>query len=62
MKLIDKAVKNLKNDTLFSISADLFGKNQMIQTLKIRDWESKKIDIHKIPAVFSIGQYPSDFK
>ncbi|MEQ8553564.1 MAG: SAM-dependent methyltransferase [Cyclobacteriaceae bacterium] len=62
MKLIEKAVKHLKNDTLFSISADLFGKNQMIQTLKIKDWDKKNINLHKIPAVFCLGQYPAGFK
>jgi len=62
MKLIEKAISHLKNDTYFSISADLFGKNQMIQTLKIQEWKHKKINLHKIPAVFCIGRYPSDFK
>ncbi len=62
MKLIEKAIRHLKKDTYFSISADLYGKNQFIHTMKIQDWPNKKIKLHKIPAVFSIGQFPSDFK
>lgn len=59
MKLIDKAIKTLGKHTLFSVAADIFGESQLIKTLRIQDWEKEKVNLHKIPAVFSIGQYPS---
>ncbi len=59
MKLIEKVVKTLSKGTLFSIAADIFGQHQLIRTMRIEEWKKKKISLHKIPAVFSIGHYPS---
>lgn len=39
-------------NTLLSISIDLVGKTQYINTLPIKKWKSVKLDFNKIPAVF----------
>ena len=57
-RLIKIALKTLSNETYLSVASDLFGPNQFIKTLKIKEWKSKNIDLHKIPAVFGIGDYP----
>ncbi|XOV92336.1 MAG: SAM-dependent methyltransferase [Bacteroidota bacterium] len=59
MRLIETAIKTLKQDTFFSISADVFGPNEYIKTKSIMTWKKEKINLHKIPAVFVIGNYPN---
>lgn len=57
-QLIKDILKNCRADTLLSIAADISGSNEKISTLSISRWQNADIQIHKIPAIFSFGQFP----
>ena len=42
-------------ETLLCIACDLSAPTQFIKTLPIKEWRSKKISLHKRPAVFLVG-------
>lgn len=48
-------IKACKPTTLLTIGVDLTTENEMIKTRTIRDWEKKKPELHKRPAVFILG-------
>ena len=56
-QLLEDLKKSLGNQTLLSISSDIFGEKQLIKTMSISDWNKSKQDFHKIPTVFSLGQF-----
>lgn len=56
--LLKDIINHCNPDTLLSIAADISGTNEFIRTLPIRKWKTTDIQIHKIPAVFSFGQFP----
>lgn len=41
--------------TLLSVAAGIFSQDEYIQTMPISKWRTSSFDLHKIPAVFSIG-------
>ncbi len=45
-------------DTLLSISSDISGQHEKILTLPINKWKKTDLQIHKIPSIFSFGQFP----
>ncbi len=51
-QLADAIIKNCTPSTKLCIAVDLTGKNEWIKTQLISDWEKKKPDIHKRPAIF----------
>ncbi|WP_421763731.1 SAM-dependent methyltransferase [Ekhidna sp.] len=57
-QLIKDILKICRPDTLLSISADISGANEKILTQPISKWQKTDIQIHKIPAIFSFGQFP----
>lgn len=57
-QLIKDILKTCRPDTLLSISADISGSNEKILTQPISKWQKTDIQIHKIPAIFSFGQFP----
>ena len=55
--LIEDLVKILSPETSLCIAANLtHPKSESIMTLKVKEWRKKKVDFHKIPAVFAIGR------
>jgi len=57
-QLLTEIIQSCRSDTLLSIASDISGKNEFILTQPINKWKSTSIDIHKIPAIFSFGQFP----
>ncbi|CAM9926589.1 unnamed protein product [Chrysoparadoxa australica] len=57
-QLMESVIKNLRKETLFSVVANLFNEQQYIKTQPIDQWTKTKVDLHKLPAVFCLGQYP----
>lgn len=57
-QLLKDILKTCRPDTLLNIASDISGTNEFIRTLPIYKWKSTDIQIHKIPAIFSFGQFP----
>ncbi|WP_425389513.1 SAM-dependent methyltransferase [Ekhidna sp.] len=57
-QLINDILKTCRPDTLLSIAADISGDKEKILTAPISKWQKTDIQIHKIPAIFSFGQFP----
>ena len=57
-QLIKDILKTCRPDTLMSISANISGNSEKILTQPIGKWKKTDIQIHKIPAIFSFGQFP----
>ncbi len=57
-QLIKDILKTCRPDTLMSISANISGQSEKILTQPISKWNKTDIQIHKIPAIFSFGQFP----
>lgn len=56
-QLLEDLLKFLSPNTLLSIAANVnHPQDEMIKTMKIKDWKLYKIDLHKIPAVFVLGK------
>lgn len=56
--LLKDIIHTCRPHTLLSIASDITGKDEKITTQPISKWKSSSIDIHKIPAIFSFGQFP----
>ena len=56
-QLMDDLQIHLSNNTLLSVSSDIFGQAELIKTLPISQWKKEKVDLHKIPTVYCIGQF-----
>ncbi|SNS44968.1 16S rRNA (cytidine1402-2'-O)-methyltransferase [Ekhidna lutea] len=57
-QLIKDILKTCRPDTLLSIAADISGSTEKILTQPVSKWQKTDIQIHKIPAIFSFGQFP----
>lgn len=57
-QLIKDIIATCRPDTLLSLAADISGNNEFIQTLPVSKWKKTDIQIHKIPTIFSFGQFP----
>ena len=57
-QLIKDIIHSCRPDTLLSIATDITGSKEKILTLPISKWKTSKLDFHKIPAIFSFGQFP----
>ncbi|MEM6736335.1 MAG: SAM-dependent methyltransferase [Bacteroidota bacterium] len=57
-RLLKDIIQNCLPDTLLNVSSDISGKNEKIITLPISKWKITEIQIHKIPSIFSFGQFP----
>ena len=56
-QLLEDLTKFLAPNALLSISANVnHPQDEIVKTLKIKDWKTAKIDLHKIPAVFVLGK------
>jgi 16S rRNA (cytidine1402-2'-O)-methyltransferase len=47
---------HLSPATKLCIAKNITGKDELIQTRPISDWKKQKLDLHKIPTVFLIGE------
>ncbi|MEM0941174.1 MAG: SAM-dependent methyltransferase [Bacteroidota bacterium] len=56
-QLLKDITRNCRPDTLLSVSSDISGENEQIITLPIHKWKITEIQIHKIPSIFSFGQF-----
>ncbi|WP_143962667.1 SAM-dependent methyltransferase [Litoribacter populi] len=54
--LLDDLKANLQPTTKLCIAKNITGSDEMIVTQTIDDWKKQKIDLHKIPTVFLIGE------
>jgi len=58
-QVLQALVATCAPNTLLTIAAGISGDRELIATQSIKSWSSALPDIHKIPAVFCIGTYPS---
>lgn len=56
--LLKDLVRKIPNHFFLSIATDLFGEQQFIKTRAIGEWRSDLPDIHKIPTMFCLGNFP----
>ncbi|MEP0366599.1 MAG: SAM-dependent methyltransferase [Cyclobacteriaceae bacterium] len=56
MSLLDDLFQTLRSNTLLHIASDIFGDRELVKTKTISEWKKQKIDLHKVPTVFCIGQ------
>ncbi|MGB5244285.1 MAG: SAM-dependent methyltransferase [Lutimonas sp.] len=54
--LFDDLKQNLHPETYLCIAADITLGTEFIKTLKIKDWKSVPLDLHKRPAIFIFHQ------
>ena len=57
-QLMKDILKTCRADTLLSVAADISGSSEKILTQPISKWQKTDIQIHKIPAIFSFGEFP----
>ncbi|WP_109832972.1 SAM-dependent methyltransferase [Reichenbachiella versicolor] len=53
-KLFQDVIKTCSNGTMLSVARGITGVNELILTKDISNWEKTKIDLNKIPTIFSI--------
>lgn len=56
MSLLSDLIGNLKPKTLLHIASDIFGEKEYLKTKPISVWAKEKLDLHKVPTVFCLGQ------
>lgn len=50
--LFQSLLKNLRGETKLCIAIDLTGEHELIETLSVKEWKLKAIDLPKLPAIF----------
>ena len=55
--MMEALLKNCKPSTKLCIAVDLTGKNEWIKTKTMADWQKKKPDLHKRPAIFCFMRF-----
>ena len=56
-RLLEDLCKFLSPQTALCIAADINNpEKEFIKTLSIKEWQKEEIDLHKIPAIFVLGQ------
>lgn len=56
MQMLESILKVCRPDMRLCVAADITGSSELIRTFTIQDWRSKKINLHKIPAIFLLNQ------
>lgn len=54
--LLDTMLETFRPDTSLCIGANLTAPTEQVRTMTIEKWKKQKPDLHKIPAIFAIGQ------
>jgi len=55
-QMIKDVIKTCSPSTYFCIAANITSENEFIVTKSIQQWKNQVPDLHKIPAIFLIGQ------
>jgi 16S rRNA (cytidine1402-2'-O)-methyltransferase len=50
--LFENLLKNLSSETKLTVAVDINGKNELIQTQKVKSWKQNRLNVPKMPAVF----------
>ena len=56
-QLLEDIIKTCNPNTLLSIASNITGTSESIITQSVQKWKNSDIQIHKIPAIFSFGQF-----
>ena len=56
--LMADILKHCQPDTLLSVASDISGEKEYIVTQPIKKWQNTDFQIHKVPTIFSFGQFP----
>lgn len=56
-QLLKVLLQELPKHCLLSVAADLSGEKEFIKTMSVTDWKKNVPDLHKTPAIFSIGSF-----
>ncbi|RJE71333.1 SAM-dependent methyltransferase [Reichenbachiella sp. MSK19-1] len=54
MKLFEELLKTCNGDTYLCVAKGVTGSDEYIKTKKIKDWKRERVDLHKVPVIFSI--------
>ena len=57
-QVLKDILSTCRSDTLLSIASDISGLHEKILPQPLSKWKKTDIQIHKIPAIFSFGQFP----
>ena len=57
-QLLNDIIKACRPDSLLSVASNITGSNESIKTMALAKWRDNRTDIHKIPSIFSFGQFP----
>ncbi|GAA0871624.1 SAM-dependent methyltransferase [Gangjinia marincola] len=55
-KLLDQLIQTLLPQTMLCIGCDLTLTDQYISTKSVKEWKNTKVDLHKRPTIFVIGE------
>lgn len=53
--LLEDILKNCSENTKLCVAVDITLETELIQTLAIKDWKKTKLDLHKKPCIFLLG-------
>lgn len=53
--LLEDILKNCSDNTKLCVAVDITMETELIQTLPIKDWKKTKLDLHKKPCIFLLG-------
>lgn len=51
-QLLEDVLQNLNSETLLSIACNVTAEDEFIKTLRVKDWQKTKPDLHKKPTIF----------
>lgn len=51
-QLLEDVLQNLNSETLLCIACNVTAEDEFIKTLRIKDWQKSKPDLHKKPTIF----------
>ena len=51
-QLLEDVLQNLNSETLLCIACNITAEDEFIKTLRIKDWQKSKPDLHKKPTIF----------
>lgn len=57
MSLLEDLLSTLSPNTFLHIASDLFGTHEFVKAFAMSKWKKQKIDLHKIPTIYCIGQF-----
>ena len=51
-QLVDTIIKTCSSNTKLCIAANITGIDEIIKTQTVKEWAQKKLELHKVPAIF----------